>query len=219
MTRTALLAATATASLTATLHLHHHHPRRFLPPEHCSSRQAPATELRCATRALGQRRGAAHWIRTRAPLRLPGRMTRTLAEAEPPATIRAARFWQARLRYVHWRIRVETRKTVQARARLAPTPSTSATAPPPPAPRPQAAPASTGSSGGWEAVAWCESRGNWQEDSGNGFYGGLQFMTSTWLAAGGGRYAPRADLATAAEQIAIASTLSLSNWPVCGARY
>jgi hypothetical protein len=67
----------------------------------------------------------------------------------------------------------------------------------------------------WYAIARCESGGNWHINSGNGYYGGLQFSYGTWLGAGGGRYAPRADLATAAEQIAIASTLSLGNWPYC----
>lgn len=70
----------------------------------------------------------------------------------------------------------------------------------------------------WTAIAQCESGGNWHINTGNGYYGGLQFTTQTWLGAGGGRYAPRADLASESEQIAIASKLSLSNWPVCGAR-
>jgi len=71
----------------------------------------------------------------------------------------------------------------------------------------------------WDRVASCESGGNWHINTGNGYYGGLQFTISTWLGAGGGRYASRADLATREQQIEIASTLSLSNWPVCGAQY
>lgn len=71
-----------------------------------------------------------------------------------------------------------------------------------------AAPAGTN----WDAIAQCESGQNWSINTGNGYYGGLQFLTSTWLGAGGGKYAPRADLATREQQIAIASTLSLSNW-------
>jgi hypothetical protein len=74
-------------------------------------------------------------------------------------------------------------------------------------------------SSGWDRVAECESGGSWSTNTGNGFYGGLQFTSSTWLAAGGGRYASRADYATREQQIAIASTLALSNWPVCGARF
>lgn len=71
----------------------------------------------------------------------------------------------------------------------------------------------------WDRVADCESHGNWHINTGNGFYGGLQFTYTTWLSAGGGRYASRADYATREQQIVIASSLSLSNWPVCGARY
>ena len=72
------------------------------------------------------------------------------------------------------------------------------------------------------AIAQCESGGTWAENSGNGFFGGLQFLVSTWLAAGGGRFAPRPDLATAAQQIATAETLlrlvggrGWTQWPVC----
>ena len=72
---------------------------------------------------------------------------------------------------------------------------------------------------GWDGVAACESGGNWSINTGNGYYGGLQFTQQTWAGAGGLTYAPRADLATPAQQIAVASTLGLNNWPVCGARY
>ena len=69
----------------------------------------------------------------------------------------------------------------------------------------------------WDAIANCESSGDWAINTGNGYYGGLQFAQATWISAGGLRYASRADLATREEQIAVASHLSLSNWPVCGA--
>jgi uncharacterized protein YabE (DUF348 family) len=73
----------------------------------------------------------------------------------------------------------------------------------------------------WDAVAACESGGDWHINTGNGFYGGLQFDYSTWLSNGGGAYAPRADLATREEQIAVATRLynarGSSPWPVCGA--
>ncbi|MDT4920854.1 MAG: resuscitation-promoting factor RpfB [Pseudonocardiales bacterium] len=73
----------------------------------------------------------------------------------------------------------------------------------------------------WDALAQCESGGNWHINTGNGFYGGVQFDYSTWLSNGGGAYAPRADLATREEQIAVASRLynarGSSPWPVCGA--
>jgi hypothetical protein len=73
--------------------------------------------------------------------------------------------------------------------------------------------------GCWDSVASCESGGNWSTNTGNNFYGGLQFTIGTWNASGGQRYAPRADMATREEQIMVASKLSLGNWPVCGARY
>jgi len=72
----------------------------------------------------------------------------------------------------------------------------------------------------WDAVAQCESGGDWHINTGNGFYGGLQFDYSTWLSNGGGAYAERADLASREEQIAIADKLyaarGSSPWPVCG---
>ena len=72
----------------------------------------------------------------------------------------------------------------------------------------------------WDAVAQCESGGNWHINTGNGFYGGLQFDYSTWLSNGGGAYAERADLATREQQIAIATKVynarGSSPWPVCG---
>jgi hypothetical protein len=74
----------------------------------------------------------------------------------------------------------------------------------------------------WSGVAQCESGGNWSINTGNGYYGGLQFSSSTWLGHGGGQYAPRADLAAPAEQIAVAervlSTQGAGAWPTCGKR-
>jgi len=70
--------------------------------------------------------------------------------------------------------------------------------------------------GMWDRIAQCESGGNWHINTGNGYYGGLQFLTSTWLANGGGRYASRADLASREQQIAVAEALrakvGLSPW-------
>ena len=61
-----------------------------------------------------------------------------------------------------------------------------------------AAPASAAAPNDWDAVAQCESSGNWSINTGNGYYGGLQFSQSTWEAFGGLAYAARADLATKA---------------------
>ena len=72
----------------------------------------------------------------------------------------------------------------------------------------------------WDGVASCESGGNWSDNTGNGYYGGLQFDISTWDANGGAQYASRPDLATREEQISVATTLydsaGSSPWPVCG---
>ncbi len=71
----------------------------------------------------------------------------------------------------------------------------------------------------WDRLARCESGGRWHINTGNGYYGGLQFSYGTWRAYGGGRYASRADLATKAEQIAIAERLlddrGWGPWPAC----
>jgi resuscitation-promoting factor RpfA len=72
----------------------------------------------------------------------------------------------------------------------------------------------------WDGVAKCESGGNWHINTGNGFYGGVQFSGSTWRAYGGGKYASRADRASKSEQIKIAEKVLKGQgrgaWPVCG---
>ncbi|MFD9605233.1 transglycosylase family protein [Streptomyces sp. NPDC059970] len=71
----------------------------------------------------------------------------------------------------------------------------------------------------WDRVAECESGGMWSADLGNGFYGGLQFSQETWKAYGGDTYAPRADLASRAQQIAVAEKVlddkGPQAWPSC----
>ncbi|WP_307095877.1 resuscitation-promoting factor [Arthrobacter sp. V1I9] len=57
----------------------------------------------------------------------------------------------------------------------------------------------------WDKIAQCEAGGNWSINTGNGYYGGLQFDIQTWLGSGGGAYAPNASLATKAQQIDIAN--------------
>lgn len=87
----------------------------------------------------------------------------------------------------------------------------------------QASPPPSSSSGvNWDAIANCESTNNWHINTGNGYYGGLQFDTQTWLAFGGGSYASRADLATREQQIAVANNVyhsegGLGAWS-CGNR-
>ncbi|MFJ2742769.1 transglycosylase family protein [Streptomyces sp. NPDC087440] len=74
----------------------------------------------------------------------------------------------------------------------------------------------------WDKVAACESTNNWKINTGNGYYGGLQFRQATWNAYGGQAYAPRADLATKGEQIAVAERLLKGQgptaWPVCSVK-
>lgn len=74
----------------------------------------------------------------------------------------------------------------------------------------------------WDSLAQCEAGGNWAINTGNGFYGGVQFDQNTWERQGGLRYAPRADLATREEQIAIATVTQARQgwgaWPVCSGR-
>jgi uncharacterized protein YabE (DUF348 family) len=57
----------------------------------------------------------------------------------------------------------------------------------------------------WDKIAQCEAGGNWAINTGNGYYGGLQFDIRTWIGSGGGAYAPNASLATKAQQIDIAN--------------
>ena len=90
------------------------------------------------------------------------------------------------------------------------------------APVTAAGPAPASSSGvNWAAIAACESGGNWGANTGNGFYGGLQFTQGTWNAYGGGQYASSANQATPSQQMAVANRVlagqGIGAWPVCGA--
>ncbi|MDG9719114.1 transglycosylase family protein [Streptomyces sp. DH24] len=80
--------------------------------------------------------------------------------------------------------------------------------------------ASAATASEWDAVAQCESGGNWSINTGNGYYGGLQFSASTWAGYGGTQYASTADQATKAQQIEIAEKVLAGQgkgaWPVCG---
>ncbi len=92
--------------------------------------------------------------------------------------------------------------------------------PPPPAPdAPPSPPAHKAYSVNWDAVAQCESGGNWAISTGNGFSGGLQFTSSTWHANGGSGSPANA---SREEQIQVAEnvlhTQGIGAWPVCGRR-
>ncbi len=82
-----------------------------------------------------------------------------------------------------------------------------------------AAPANAASTATWDAIAQCESSGNWSIDTGNGYYGGLQFLPATWKAFGGTGNPAHA---SKAEQIAVAERVlkvqGWGAWPTCSAR-
>ena len=83
--------------------------------------------------------------------------------------------------------------------------------------RPAASPSSV-----WDSLSRCESGGNWNANTGNGYVGGLQFLPQTWNAHGGGQFAPSANLATRSQQIAVAGRVLASQgwgaWPACSQR-
>ncbi|QJT00759.1 LysM peptidoglycan-binding domain-containing protein [Streptomyces asoensis] len=82
--------------------------------------------------------------------------------------------------------------------------------------------ATAADSGVWDRIAQCESGGNWSINTGNGYYGGLQFSAGTWRAYGGTAYASTADKASKAQQISVATKVQNAQgwgaWPTCSAR-
>ncbi|MDQ0937857.1 LysM peptidoglycan-binding domain-containing protein [Streptomyces turgidiscabies] len=82
--------------------------------------------------------------------------------------------------------------------------------------------AAAADSGVWDRIAQCESGGNWHINTGNGYYGGLQFSAGTWRAYGGTAYAATADGASRSQQIAVATRVQGAQgwgaWPTCSAR-
>ena len=74
----------------------------------------------------------------------------------------------------------------------------------------------------WDTLAKCESSGNWDANTGNGFSGGLQFTPSTWAAFGGTQYASSPHNATREQQIAVAEKVLAAQgpnaWPACSAK-
>ena len=96
-----------------------------------------------------------------------------------------------------------------------------ATPRPRPRPAPHAPPVISGDAV-WDLLAQCESGGNWAINTGNGYYGGLQFSIGTWAGYGGTAYAARPDLATRVEQIAVGERLRAARgyapWPACASK-
>jgi len=87
---------------------------------------------------------------------------------------------------------------------------------PPPLPAPKPPPVAAPSYGVWDRLAACESGGRWSANTGNGYYGGVQFDLPSWRAAGG---SGRPDQASRAEQIRVAivwqGLAGWKAWPVC----
>lgn len=93
--------------------------------------------------------------------------------------------------------------------------TTSSTSPSPAAPQP-----STSVSGSvWDRLAQCEAGGNWATNTGNGYYGGLQFAATSWTGFGGTEFAPMAHQASRSQQIVVAERILAKQgwraWPAC----
>ncbi|MGQ0608473.1 MAG: transglycosylase family protein [Chloroflexota bacterium] len=99
--------------------------------------------------------------------------------------------------------------------------ATPAPTPAPPAPAPQRVVTYDGDTV-WDDLAECESSGNWAINTGNGYYGGLQFNLGTWESYGGAEFAAYPHEATREEQIAVAERLRAARgyqpWPACRAK-
>ncbi|HEU0127016.1 MAG TPA: transglycosylase family protein [Pseudonocardiaceae bacterium] len=85
-----------------------------------------------------------------------------------------------------------------------------------------AAPAQAAAQDQWDRLAQCESSGNWRANTGNGYYGGLQFSRQTWHGFGGGAYAATPNHASRSQQIAIAEKVvrvqGWKAWPACSSK-
>lgn len=88
-----------------------------------------------------------------------------------------------------------------------------------PTPTPELAEAPIGI---WDRLANCESNGHWNASTGNGYYGGTQTDMIAWRKYGGLNYAPRPDMASRSEQIAVNERILANQgwaaWPTCSAR-
>ena len=117
-----------------------------------------------------------------------------------------------------YRVLTADRITVAPVARIVVVGTKERPAAPPPPPPPPSGGGSVGT-GVWDRLAECESGGNWSINTGNGYYGGLQFSYGTWLAYGGGAYGETANLASRDQQIAVAERLRADSgfhpWPAC----
>jgi hypothetical protein len=161
-----------------------------------------------ARAAVGERRAAAElaWAE-----QLAADAHRQLAAFRADHAVLRARLDEVQAAVVNLQHR---RAVATETARRVTAPPPARAAPSPGAPAPEAA------AHDWDAVAQCESGGDWSINTGNGYYGGLQFSQRTWEAFGGAEHAPRADLAGRAQQIAVAEKVLVVQgpgaWPTCG---
>jgi len=111
-------------------------------------------------------------------------------------------------------------------AAVPPAPATTAVPPPPPPPAPAPQPVVSGAGyndpnnpAAWDRLAQCEAGGNWAANTGNGYFGGIQFSVSSWRAVGGGGYPQQASRET---QIAMGQRLwnqgGWEHWPACSSQ-
>ena len=157
----------------------------------------------------------------------------TAAAAEPPATTALQEeSQQIRAQANGFPILANVEEVAVAVApptTAAPTTTTTAPPPPPPPPPPPAPSVQPVATGGgyndpnnpaaWDRLAQCESGGNWAANTGNGYYGGIQFSLSSWQAVGGTGYPHEASRET---QIAMGQRLwnqgGWSHWPACSSQ-
>ena len=177
-------------------------------PEGSASRVASSQPARTAVDSYGLTQSALQLAQVRTHV-VKMDLRKRGAEARRAAARRAAARRAAAAQ------RAAERAAARQAAQQQPTAAASA-----PSQSPQPPPASGAVN--WDAIAQCESGGNWSINTGNGYYGGLQFTQQTWEANGGLTYAPRADLASRGAQIAVAEKVyaagGLGAWPVCGAQ-
>jgi uncharacterized protein YabE (DUF348 family) len=185
--------------------------------------QAGAIQLTYRTKLVNGKPGAAHEIGRKTVKNAVATLTHVGTYVAPvvvqpePTTPEPTQQSQEQTSEQSSRQQSSRQPTSQPEA-AAPTPAPAASEP---EPTTSAAPApSSGGSGvNWDGIANCESTNNWSINTGNGYYGGLQFDEGTWLSNGGGAYADRADHATREQQIAIAEKVyaarGLQPW-ACG---
>jgi hypothetical protein len=151
-----------------------------------------------------------------------GRELRNAAEASAVAAAESQ--YEAQVAEIEEAAAAEVASEVAATE--APPETVATTAPPTteaPAPPPTVATTPPVGSGVWDRLAACESGGNWAMNSGNGYYGGLQFLLSTWQINGGSAYAAYPHQASREQQIAVAERVvaasggSYSAWGACAA--